>query len=96
MNALDALGDAVTHEQAIEVRLHGTARHVELARDFSVVATLKQELDDLLFARSQPDLVQAAFICMHSYSSHCSGVLLFSRLTSRGQVRHGAIQTVPH
>jgi hypothetical protein len=40
LNALDALGDAVTHEEAIEVCFHGAPRHVEFPGDFSVVATL--------------------------------------------------------
>jgi len=35
--------------------LHGSASHFELARDFSVVTALQKQLDDLLFARSQPN-----------------------------------------
>jgi hypothetical protein len=32
--------------------LHSSARHFELACDFSVVTTLQKQLDDLLFARA--------------------------------------------
>jgi hypothetical protein len=41
LNALDALGDAVTHEQAVEVSFYSAPRHVEFPGDFSVVATLQ-------------------------------------------------------
>jgi hypothetical protein len=41
LDALDALGDAVTHEQAVEVGFHGAPRHVEFPGDFSIVATLE-------------------------------------------------------
>jgi hypothetical protein len=37
------------------VRLYGSARHVELAGNFGIVAALQKEFDDLLFARSQPN-----------------------------------------
>jgi hypothetical protein len=32
--------------------LHGSARHFELAGDFSIVTTLQKQFDDLLFARA--------------------------------------------
>jgi hypothetical protein len=35
--------------------LHGSARHVELARNLGIVTALQKEFDDLLFARSQPN-----------------------------------------
>ena len=35
--------------------LHGTPRHVELAGDFGIVATLQKQFDNLLFARPQPN-----------------------------------------
>jgi hypothetical protein len=35
--------------------LHGTPRHIELAGDFGIVATLQQQFDNLLFARPQPN-----------------------------------------
>jgi len=31
--------------------LHGSARHLELAGDFGIVAALQQQFDNLLFAR---------------------------------------------
>jgi hypothetical protein len=34
---------------------YGSARHLELTGDFSVVTTLQEQLDDLLFARPQPN-----------------------------------------
>jgi hypothetical protein len=35
--------------------LHGTPSHVELAGDFGIVATLQKQVDNLLFARPQPN-----------------------------------------
>jgi len=34
---------------------HGSPRHVELARDFGVIASLQQQFDNLLFARTEPN-----------------------------------------
>ena len=34
---------------------HGSPRHLELAGNLSVVTALQKQLDDLLFARSQPN-----------------------------------------
>jgi hypothetical protein len=52
---LDSGVDAKPHEKPIEVRLHGATRHVELTRDFRVVAALQQQFSDLLLTRPQPD-----------------------------------------
>ena len=35
--------------------LHGSPRHIELAGDFGIVATLQKQFDNLLFARPQPN-----------------------------------------
>lgn len=35
--------------------LHGTPRHLELAGDLGVVASLQQQLDNLLFPWTQPN-----------------------------------------
>jgi hypothetical protein len=35
--------------------LYGTSSHMELAGDFGIVATLQQQVDNLLFARPQPN-----------------------------------------
>jgi hypothetical protein len=35
--------------------LHGPARHLELAGNFSIVTALQEQLDNLLFARTQPN-----------------------------------------
>jgi hypothetical protein len=37
------------------MRLHGSARHLELTGDFGIVTALQKQFDDLLFARSQPN-----------------------------------------
>jgi hypothetical protein len=37
------------------VSFHGSARHIQLAGDLRVVTSLQQQLDDLLFARAQPN-----------------------------------------
>jgi hypothetical protein len=35
--------------------LHGSARHLELARNLGIVTALQKQFDDLLLARSQPN-----------------------------------------
>jgi len=40
------------------VGLHGSPGHLELAGNFSVVAALQEQLDNLLFPRSQPNIVR--------------------------------------
>jgi hypothetical protein len=37
------------------MRFHRSARHLELFGNLCVVTTLHQQLDDLLFARTEPD-----------------------------------------
>jgi hypothetical protein len=37
------------------VRLHRAPGHLELSGNFGIVATLKQQFGDLLFARTQPN-----------------------------------------
>jgi hypothetical protein len=44
--------DSETQKQAIEVCFDGPARHFEFARDFGVVASLQQQLYDLLLSRT--------------------------------------------
>jgi len=34
---------------------YGSARHLELTGNFGVVTTLQEQLNDLLFARTQPN-----------------------------------------
>jgi hypothetical protein len=53
--SLDAAGNSETEEQPVEMCLHGSARHVELAGYFCVVTTLQKQFDDLLFAWAQPN-----------------------------------------
>jgi hypothetical protein len=54
---LDSRVDAKPQEKSVEVRLHGSTRHVELARYVGVVAALQQQFSDLLLPRTQPDKV---------------------------------------
>jgi hypothetical protein len=54
-HSLDSAGDSEAEKQPVEMSLHGSARHVELAGDFGVVTALQKQLDDLLFARSEPN-----------------------------------------
>jgi len=35
--------------------LHGSPRHIELARDFRIITTLQKQLDDLLLAWAKPN-----------------------------------------
>jgi hypothetical protein len=51
-HSLDSAGDSKTQEQPVEVSLHGSARHLQLAGDFGIVTALQKQFDDLLFARS--------------------------------------------
>jgi hypothetical protein len=54
---LDSRVDAKPQEKSVEVRLHGSTRHVELARYVGVVAALQQQFSDLLLPRTQSDKV---------------------------------------
>jgi len=37
------------------MRLHRSTRHIELTCNFSVIAALQKQFDDLLFARTEPN-----------------------------------------
>jgi hypothetical protein len=50
------LGDPETQKQTVEMRFNGAARHIELAGDLFVVATLEQQFRNLPFPRSEVDL----------------------------------------
>jgi hypothetical protein len=52
LHSLDTAGDSETEKQPVEMSLHGSARHLELARDLGIVTALQKQFDDLLFARS--------------------------------------------
>jgi len=54
-DSLDTAGDSETKEQPIEMSFHGTPCHIELAGDFGVIASLQQQVYDLLFARTEPN-----------------------------------------
>ncbi len=45
--------------------LHGSSCHLELTGDFSVVTALKQQVDDLLFARPQTN-----HFLLHTFPHH--------------------------
>jgi hypothetical protein len=50
--SLDAAADPVPQKQTVKMSLHSPAGHVELPGDFSVVASLKQQLYNLLLSWS--------------------------------------------
>jgi hypothetical protein len=50
--SLDSAGDSEAEKQPVEVGFYSSARHLELAGDFCVVAPLQKQFDDLLFAGS--------------------------------------------
>jgi hypothetical protein len=54
-NSLDSAGNSETKKQPVEMCFYRSARHVQLTRDFGVVAPLQKQLDDLLFARAEPN-----------------------------------------
>jgi hypothetical protein len=54
-DSLDTAGNSKTEKQPVEMSFHGSPRHVELAGYFGVVASLQQQLDDLLFAWTEPN-----------------------------------------
>jgi hypothetical protein len=54
-HSLDAVRNAKSQKQSVEMCLHGSASHVELSSDFVVVAALQEQFDDLLFALPQTD-----------------------------------------
>jgi len=51
-DSLDSTGNSETEEQPVKVSFHSSARHLELAGNFSIVAALQEKFDDLLLARS--------------------------------------------
>jgi len=53
--SLDSAGNSETEEQPVEMSLHCSTRHVELARDFRIVTTLQKQFDDLLLAWAKPN-----------------------------------------
>jgi hypothetical protein len=52
LHSLDSAGDSEAEEQPVEMSLHGSARHLELAGNLGIVTALQKQFDDLLFARS--------------------------------------------
>jgi hypothetical protein len=64
-DSLDTAGNSESEKQPVEMSLHGSPRHVQLAGNFSIVATLQQQLDDLLFARTQPNS-----LLLHRFPPH--------------------------
>ncbi len=56
---------------------HGSPRHLQLTGDFSIVAALQKQFDNLLFARTEPNslllhpipLVDSAFCIAHGAHS---------------------------
>ena len=55
LDSLDTAGNSETEKQPVEMSFHGTPRHVELGGDLGVVASLQQQVYDLLFARTEPN-----------------------------------------
>jgi len=54
-HSLDSTGDTETEKEAVEVGFYGSPGHFQLPGNFGVVTTLQEEVDDLLFARTQPN-----------------------------------------
>jgi hypothetical protein len=54
-DSLDTTGNSETKEQPVEMSFHSTPCHVELGCDFGVVASLQEQVYDLLFARTEPN-----------------------------------------
>jgi hypothetical protein len=53
--SLDAAVDAKTQEEPVEMGLDGSPSHLELAGNLVIVATLQEQLDDLLLSMAQTD-----------------------------------------
>jgi hypothetical protein len=53
--SLDTAGNSKTQKQPIKMSLYGSPRHIELAGNLGVVTTLQKQLNDLLFARTEPN-----------------------------------------
>jgi len=54
-DSLDTTGDPETKEQPVEMSFHSAPCHVELGSDFGVIASLQEQVYDLLFARTEPN-----------------------------------------
>jgi len=55
LDSLDTAGNSETEKQPVEMSFHGTPCHVELGGYLGVVASLQQQVHDLLFARTEPN-----------------------------------------
>jgi hypothetical protein len=54
---LNPTGNAKPQKKPVEMRLHCSPSHIQLLGDISVVASLQQQLNDLLLATTQTDLI---------------------------------------
>jgi hypothetical protein len=93
--SLDTAGNSETEKQPVEMSFHSSSRHVELVCDFGVVASLQQQLYDLLFARTEPNglllhpILPFCQICLTRSGvdyvlseTHCIRVAIFKILAS--------------
>jgi hypothetical protein len=60
---LNAALDTETEEEAVEMSFDGALGHVEVTSDLGVIASLQQEIDDLLFPG--PDLAEVLIHGLH-------------------------------
>jgi hypothetical protein len=54
-DSLDTAGNSEPQEQPVKVGLYCSTSHFELAGNLGVIASLQQQFDDLLFARTEPN-----------------------------------------
>jgi len=52
-DSLDSVADSEPYKQPIEMRLDGAASHVEALCDLIILTALKQQIRDLLLARTE-------------------------------------------
>jgi hypothetical protein len=53
--SLNTSGNPEPQEQPVKVGLHSSTCHLELAGNLGVVASLQEQFNDLLLARTEPD-----------------------------------------
>jgi hypothetical protein len=54
-DSLDTASNSKTEKQPVEMSFYGSPRHIELAGDLGVITSLQQQLNDLLFAVTEPN-----------------------------------------
>jgi hypothetical protein len=74
LDSLDSAVDAEAEKQPVKMSLYGSPCHVQLAGNLGVITTLQKQLDNLLFARTEPNgLLLHSYLPVTGFASGLSG-----------------------